>query len=338
MIGVYKVETFGTIHTEHKNYLTFESYAKIGKNMITATGLFKKYGKIHALNNASLHVEEGTTHGLIGPNGAGKSTIIKILSTLVRPDKGEVTIGGIPLKIGQDIRSQIGVVPETPRLHDYYTAREEITAYAKISGMGGAQTEQQVKLVIEELDLETVANQKISTFSTGMKKRVALASALVTDPPVLLLDEPMSGLDPVIRRQYKDIILGMKNKTILVSDHDLHTVEELCSSVTILKDGNTLIENDIESLRKEVGKVSVEVRLRDTDKINELANELRHMNIVNSVEVTKQWIVASVNEPDIDIPEVIRLAAVHYNIIEARPTRINLEEIFIKFATGVGQK
>ncbi len=302
--------------------------------MITADGLLKKYGSTTALDNASLHVKEGTIHGLIGPNGAGKSTTIKILSTLIRPDRGEVNIGDIPLKNGRAIRHQIGVVPETPRLHEYLTAREEITAYARISGMGKTQTAQRVSSVLEELDIKAVANQEISRFSTGMKKRVALALAMITDPPVLLLDEPMSGLDPVMRRQFKDIILGLEDRTILVSDHDLFTVEELCSTVTILKEGRTLIENDIESLRNEVGKVSVELKPSDPGKIDDLADELRQMSRVSSVEATREWVIASVADPDTDIPEVIRQASVYTDITEARPSKISLEEIFIKLATG----
>ncbi len=305
--------------------------------MITADGLLKKYGSTTALDNASLNVKEGTIHGLIGPNGAGKSTTIKILSTLVRPDRGEVSIGDVPLKNGRAIRHQIGVVPETPRLHEYLTAREEITAYARISGMGKTQTAQRVSSVLEELDIRTVANQEISRYSTGMKKRVALALAMVTDPPVLLLDEPMAGLDPVVRRQFKDIILGLEDRTILVSDHDLFTVEELCSTVTILKEGRTLIENDIESLRKDVGKVSVELKPRDPGKIDDLASELKQMSRVSSIEVTRELVIASVTDLDADIPEVIRQASVYTDIIEARPSKISLEEIFIKLATGGGR-
>ena len=302
--------------------------------MITADGLLKKYGSTTALDNASLHVKEGTIHGLIGPNGAGKSTTIKILSTLIRPDRGEVSIGDIPLKNGRAIRHQIGVVPETPRLHEYLTAREEITAYARISGMGKTQTAQRVSSVLEELDIRAVANQKISRYSTGMKKRVALALAMVTDPPVLLLDEPMSGLDPVVRRQFKDTILGLEGKTVLVSDHDLYTVEELCTSVTILQQGRTLIEDNIDSLRAKVGKVSVEIKPQDPAQISNLAAELQQMSRVTSAEVEKDRVVASVNDPEKDIPEVIRMAAIFTEITEARPSKISLEEIFIKLASG----
>ncbi len=302
--------------------------------MITAEGLFKKYGKIQALNDASLHVSEGTIHGLIGPNGSGKSTTIKILSTLVRPNKGQVRIGGVPLKKGRAIRQQIGVVPETPRLHEYLTAREEITAYAKLSGLGRAETSDRVRAVIKQLDLGAMQNLKLSRFSTGMKKRVALALAMVADPPVLLLDEPMSGLDPVVRRQFKDTILGLEGKTVLVSDHDLYTVDELCTSVTILQQGRTLIEDNIDSLRQKVGKVSVDIKPQDPAHIPNLAAELQQMNRVTSAEVEKDRVVASVNDPETDIPEVIRIAAIHTDIVEARPSKISLEEIFIKLASG----
>ncbi|MDF1532732.1 MAG: ABC transporter ATP-binding protein [Methanosarcinales archaeon] len=302
--------------------------------MITVDGLFKKYGKTLALNDASLHVSEGTIHGLIGPNGAGKSTTLKILSTLVRPTKGEVSIGGVPLKKGRAIRQQIGVVPETPRLHEYLTAQEEIMSYARLSGLSRARATDRVNTVIKQLDLAMVQNQKISRFSTGMKKRVALALAMVADPPVLLLDEPMSGLDPVVRRQFKDTILGLEDKTVLVSDHDLYTVDELCTSVTILQQGRTLIEDNIDSLRQKVGKVSVEIKPRDPAQISYLAAELQQMGRVTSVDMETDSVVVSVNDPEKDIPEVIRMAAIFTEIVEARPSRISLEEIFIKLASG----
>ncbi len=302
--------------------------------MITADGIFKNYGKTQALNNASLHVEEGTIHGLIGPNGSGKSTTIKILSTLVRPNRGEVSIGGVPLKKGSAIRQQIGVVPETPRLHEYLTAHEEIMSYARLSGLGRARARDRVNAVIKQLDLAMVQNQKISRFSTGMKKRVALALAMVANPPVLLLDEPMSGLDPVVRRQFKDTILGLEGKTVLVSDHDLYTVDELCTSVTILQQGRTLIEDNIDSLREKVGKVSVEIKPQDPAQISNLAAELQQMSRVTSAEVEKDRVVASVNDSEKDIPEVIRMAAIFTEIVEARPSKISLEEIFIKLSSG----
>jgi ABC-2 type transport system ATP-binding protein len=302
--------------------------------LITVDGLFKKYGKTLALNNASLHVEEGTIHGLIGPNGSGKSTTIKILSTLVRPNQGDVSIGGIPLKKGRAIRQQIGVVPETPRLHEYLTAHEEIMSYARLSGLDKARAVDRVSVVVKQLDLAMVQNQKISRLSTGMKKRVALALAMVADPPVLLLDEPMSGLDPVVRRQFKDTILGLEGKTVLVSDHDLYTVEELCTSVTILQQGRTLIEDNIDSLREKVGKVSVEIKPQDPAQISNLAAELQQMSRVTSAEVEKDRVVASVNDPEKDIPEVIRMAAIFTEIVEARPSKISLEEIFIKLSSG----
>lgn len=300
--------------------------------MISADGIFKNYGKIRALNNASMHVKEGTIHGLIGPNGAGKSTILKIMSTLVRADRGEINIGNIPHEKGNDIRRLIGVVPENPRLHEYLTAQQEITAYARLSGMSGNKISSHVKSLLEVMDLGAMQHQKISRYSTGMKKRVALAMALVTDPPVLLLDEPMSGLDPMVRRQFKDIILRLEGRTIVVSDHDLYTVEELCHSVTILKEGRTLIEDDIDALRKKIGKVSVEIKPRDANQINLLADELRHLDCVTSIEIDKNMIIASAVNPDTDIPEVIRRASLCADIIEAKPSKISLEEMFIKLA------
>ncbi|MCL7475697.1 MAG: DUF4162 domain-containing protein, partial [ANME-2 cluster archaeon] len=124
------------------------------------------------------------------------------------------------------------------------------------------------------------------------------------------------------------------DKTVLVSDHDLYTVDELCTSVTILQQGRTLIEDNIDSLRQKVGKVSVEIKPRDPAQISYLAAELQQMGRVTSVDMETDSVVVSVNDPEKDIPEVIRMAAIFTEIVEARPSRISLEEIFIKLASG----
>ena len=289
-----------------------------------------------ALKGLDLHVNKGSIHGLIGPNGAGKSTTIKILSTLIRANSGDVTINDVPLKRGVSVRSMIGVVPETPRLHENKSARSELVFHSKLYGMPKKEAKTLIRNVIHAVQLEDAADRPIRGYSTGMKKRVALALALLHDPEILLLDEPMSGLDPVIRKQFKEIILDLKEmgKTILVSDHDLYTVEELCDSVTIIQDGKTVVEDTIESLRHKTGSIAIELNVIDDSTMDGLEAKLLSLDCVTNVSQKRGWVIVKVRDSKTDIPVVIRTASDYTGILEARQTKITLEDIFLKFAGG----
>ncbi len=304
--------------------------------MIDAKNLTKSFGKVDALKGLNLHVNKGSIHGLIGPNGAGKSTTIKILSTLIRANSGEVTINDIPIKHGVSIRSIIGVVPETPRLHENKSARSELVFHSKLYGMPQKEAKTLISNVIYSVQLEDAADRPIRGYSTGMKKRVALALALLHEPEILLLDEPMSGLDPVIRKQFKEIILDLKDmgKTILVSDHDLYTVEELCDSVTIIQDGKTVVEDTIESLRHKTGSIAIELKVSDDSAMDGLEAKLSSLDRVTDVSQKRGWVIVKVLDPKTDIPVVIHTASKHTGILEAKQTEITLEDIFLKFAGG----
>ena len=304
--------------------------------LINAENLTKRFGKVDALKGLNLHVKKGSIHGLIGPNGAGKSTTIKILSTLVSANSGDVTINDIPLKRGISVRSMIGVVPETPRLHETKSARSELMFHAKLYGMPRKEAKTLVSDVIYAVQIEDAADRPIRGYSTGMKKRVALALALLHKPEILLLDEPMSGLDPVIRKQFKEIILDLKEmgKTVLVSDHDLNTVEELCDTVTIIQDGVTVVEDTIESLRQETGNVAIELKVSDDSAMDGLGSKLSSLDCVIDVSQKRGWVIVKVRNPETDLPVVIRTASDHTGILEARQTKITLEDIFLKFAGG----
>lgn len=304
--------------------------------MIDAKNLTKSFGKVDALKGLNLHVNKGSIHGLIGPNGAGKSTTIKILSTLIRVDSGEVMINDIPIKRGVSVRSLIGVVPETPRLHEDKSARSELVFHSKLYGMPKKEAKTLIHNVISAVQLEDAADRLIRGYSTGMKKRVALALALLHDPEILLLDEPMSGLDPVIRKQFKETILDLKEmgKTILVSDHDLYTVEELCDSVTIIQDGKTVVEDTIESLRNKTGSIAIEIKVSDDSTMDGLESKLTSLDCVTDVSQKRGWVIVKVRDSKTDIPVVIHTASNHTDILEARQTKITLEDIFLKYAGG----
>ena len=239
--------------------------------------------KVSALHNLNMEVEEGEIFGYIGPNGAGKTTTLKILAGLIYPTSGNAWI------LGRDIRDvaikkDIGFLPEGPYFYDYLTAKEFLYFYGQLFGMRKREIEKKVDELLDLVELSHVKDIQLRRFSKGMLQRIGVAQALINDPKLLLLDEPMSGLDPIGRAKIKEIILRLKEdgKTILFSSHILSDVEMLCDRVGILTQGrlidvgslDTLLGSGIKSIEivtshitkdtlREIETVAEKVTLRD---------------------------------------------------------------------------
>jgi ABC-2 type transport system ATP-binding protein len=212
---------------------------------IETQNLTKEYphGFLHlkrktSLENLTMQVEEGEVFGFLGPNGAGKSTTIKLLMGIIFPTAGSAQILGKPVS-DVSMHQDIGYLPEQPYFYDYLTAAEVLDYFARFHGFGAAERKQRVQKMLRKVGLETAGKIQLRKFSKGMLQRVGLAQAIVHDPKLLILDEPMSGLDPVGRREVRDIILELKNagKTILFSTHILSDAETLCDRVGVIAGG-----------------------------------------------------------------------------------------------------
>jgi ABC-2 type transport system ATP-binding protein len=212
---------------------------------IETQNLTKEYphGFLHlkrktSLENLTMQVEDGEVFGFLGPNGAGKSTTIKLLMGIIFPTAGSAQILGKPVS-DVSMHQDIGYLPEQPYFYDYLTAAEVLDYFARFHGFGAAERKERVQKMLRKVGLETAGKIQLRKFSKGMLQRVGLAQAIVHDPKLLILDEPMSGLDPVGRREVRDIILGLKNagKTILFSTHILSDAETLCDRVGVIAGG-----------------------------------------------------------------------------------------------------
>ena len=191
-----------------------------------------------ALDGLTLSVEPGEVFGFLGPNGAGKSTTLKLLMQLIYPSAGQARILGRPAGDAA-VRQRIGFLAENPYYYDYLTAEEVLTYFARLFGIRGADAATRVSRVLDEVGLGAERRMRLRQFSKGMLQRVGLAQALINDPEVVFLDEPMSGLDPLGRRQVRDLILGLRAKgtTVFFSSHILSDAETLCSRVAIMAQG-----------------------------------------------------------------------------------------------------
>jgi len=191
-----------------------------------------------ALENLTFHVDDGEVFGFLGPNGAGKTTTIKLLIGLIFPTSGTAHVRGRSI---EDIamHGEIGYMPEQPYFYDYLTARELLDYYARFANYGTSERRERVGKFLERVGLSAAADVQLRKFSKGMLQRVGIAQAILHDPPVVILDEPMSGLDPVGRREVRDIILDLKRngRTVFFSTHILSDAEMLCDRVAVLAGG-----------------------------------------------------------------------------------------------------
>ena len=214
------------------------------------------------LVDVGFELHRGQTFGLLGPNGAGKTTTLKILLGLLRPTEGGGTVFGHPLG-SIEARRNLGYLPENPYFYDYLSARELLELYGTLAGVERTERRRRIGALLEELELGHAGDRPLGKYSKGMLQRVGLAQALLSDPQLLVLDEPMSGLDPLGRRLVRDLILRLKKrgKTILMSSHILPDVEHLCDRVGVLNRGRLVRCLDLSELSAGA-RGGAEIRLR----------------------------------------------------------------------------
>jgi ABC-2 type transport system ATP-binding protein len=208
------------------------------------------YGRrVQALHDLSLEIGQGEVFGFLGPNGAGKSTAIKILINLIYPDAGEAAVAG--KDVGErEVRRMVGFLPENPYFYDYLTAEELLWFGGRASGMDKAGIRARTDLLLDKVSLNNARKRPLRTYSKGMAQRAGLALALIHDPQVVILDEPMSGLDPIGRKMVGDVILELKQagKTVFFSSHILNDIERFCDRVGIIIGGKLRLVDGVESL------------------------------------------------------------------------------------------
>lgn len=220
------------------------------KTIISANNLIKSYGSIKAVDGLNLEIAQGEFFGFLGPNGAGKTTTIRMLTGIIEPDDGKITIAGNAYPNLKPILNMIGVVPESRGFYDWMTAKEYLLFFANLYGIPNPH--KKIDELLEKVNLKERENSTIGTFSRGMKQRLGLARALVNDPKILFLDEPTLGLDPQGQEEIQDLLkqLNKNGVTIFFSSHQLNEVSNLCSRVAIINKGRMVAQGTIAELQK----------------------------------------------------------------------------------------
>ncbi len=283
----------------------------------------KNFKTLTAVDDLSLQVEKGSVFGFLGPNGAGKSTTIRMILDLVRPAGGSIELFGLPLKSNREsILRRIGALVEKPDFYEYLSARRNLQILAKmIGGVGNNQVDE----VLEIVDLRERADDKVKSYSHGMKQRLGIAQSLLGRPELIILDEPTTGLDPVGMKEVRELIreLARQNFTIFLSSHLLHEVEQVCTHTAIINKGKLIVQGQVKELLDAGSqKVTLEV-----DRIEEAAAKLSGLSFVKRVEIDGNRIKAEVACKD--IPELNEfLVAQRIRVFRLQP-HTSLEDFYL---------
>jgi ABC-2 type transport system ATP-binding protein len=302
-------------------------------------GLSKSYrvghiiqGRRPVLRDLSLSVQPGEVFGFLGPNGAGKTTTLKIVTGLVRADAGRVTILGEAHQ-ERAWRYRVGYLPENPYLYDYLTPTEYLDYVGRLFGMAAAQRRERARMLLEKVGLARAADTPLRRFSKGMVQRAGLAQALMNDPELVMLDEPMSGLDPLGRRLVRDIILELRDrgKTVFFSTHILSDAETLCDRVALLREGRLVSQGRLdEILTIDVSHLEVLVSGLGEEALAGMAD------LKGRVRMGERW---RLEVEEASLAGVVATVRAHGGrVLSMQPSRQSLEEYFVERVGGGGER
>lgn len=222
--------------------------------MIEALGLTRRFGDFTAVSELSLEVGAGAILALLGPNGAGKTTVIRMLAALLAPSAGQATVAGYDVRREPGaVRASVGLMTDVPGLYEQMTVADYLNQFGTIYGLTADERQRRVRQLIDFFELEPYRGRRMVNFSKGMKQKVALARALIHEPPVLFLDEPTSGLDPLAARGVRELILSLResDRAIIMCTHDLDEAERVADKVAILRQGRLVAFDAPEALRRQ---------------------------------------------------------------------------------------
>lgn len=275
---------------------------------ISATGLHKAYGKNKVLTGVNLQVERGTMLALLGPNGAGKTTTVRILSTLLKPDKGSVTIEGFDLATQADkIREVIGLTGQSAAVDEMLTGRENLEMMGLLYRLTKRSAVARAQELLEQFDLIDAADRTAKTYSGGMRRRLDLAVSLIAKPPIIFLDEPTTGLDPRSRLVMWDIIRSLMKSgtTILLTTQYLEEADQLADKIIVIDGGKVIAEGTATELKSKVGNDRLELTLADKESYQKAVHALgKRIVDANDRELTVTTIIKDNNR---DVRETLEL-------------------------------
>ncbi|MBN1476667.1 ABC transporter ATP-binding protein [Candidatus Sumerlaeota bacterium] len=306
--------------------------------MIEIIGFTKIYESLTAVDRLNLNIEEGDVFGLIGPNGAGKTTTFRFLATLLLPTRGIARIAGYDVvRQVRDVRRSMGYMPDSFGVYYGMRVWEFLDFFAASYGISRYRRRRIIDDLLELLDLGHRRNDAVQALSRGMTQRLCLAKTLVHDPPVLILDEPASGLDPRARIEIKELIRELRSmgKTILISSHILHELADICTHVGFIEGGKLLAAGDLQRILEEIRSHQIlEIRVIGAER-REMERALGDNADVTDIRCDNGvWVVDFTGDDEAQAQLLASLLERGITVQEFHQRRVNLEEAFIKITRG----
>jgi ABC-2 type transport system ATP-binding protein len=277
--------------------------------VLTIEHLSKWYGQVIGLNDVTVRVPAGIT-GLLGPNGAGKSTLMKLVTGQLKPSQGQVRVLGEPAWGNPALYARIGFCPEQDAFYDRMTGRDWVAGLLTLNGFDGERATQLADRAIERVGLTEAAGKKIGAYSKGMRQRIKLAQAIAHDPALLILDEPLAGMDPLARRRTIRLIRewAREGRSVLVSSHILHEIEAMTSNILLINNGRILAEGNVHQIRELIDEHPHTVHVRASDP-RALARQFLTEDDVRSLRFEEDAVIVETVKPDAFYMRLTALAA-----------------------------
>jgi len=299
--------------------------------MIEIQNLTKKFKERTVLNGVSFEVNEGEIFGYLGPNGAGKTTTMRIILGLLKPTAGDALVWGQNLGENEDLRKKVGVLLEHDGLYERITAYENLDYYAQLYGVSNRV--EKIENLLEFTGLSDRKDDKVGQFSKGMKRKLALARAIIHDPDVLFLDEISAGLDPEAQKMLRDLILrlsGEERITIFLNSHDLDEVQRICSKIAILQRGEIKAYDTVENLRSQFTKPVVEITLSDNREVEKALNLLSSLDYVSDCKQYNLGIAITLAESERSSTLLSFLMEKGIKVEEIKRVTKSLEDVYLE--------
>ncbi len=300
---------------------------------IQTENLVKQYSNgVTALDGVSLGIERGSVVGYVGPNGAGKTTTIKILTDLIKPTSGHAYVNGVDVnERPKEALRYIGALIEVPGVYDYLTPHEMLAYFGKVYRMNGEEIDRRIKEILELVKLSDWEHKKIGSFSTGMQRRLVIAKAILHRPEILILDEPVLGLDPEGIRDIRELIKRFQGEgmTVFLSSHLLSEVAEVCNRIVFLDRGRVTASDSIDSIRNKMGYKAVSVRFSAPLSSEEIG-KVEAIELVKSVELDDDIVRINFNgKPETSYQILRELVSLDFEIVSYNPEGVGLEDYYL---------
>jgi len=308
---------------------------------IETVNLTKRYGRLTAVDKLSLNVSANTVHGFLGPNGAGKTTTIKVLVGLLKPDEGEARIFGERVSGDKpDVRLKIGYMPELPKFPKYLKGSELLDIYGRMYGLSQQQRRDELPKLFEQVGLKGRENDQIGKYSKGMQQRLGIAQALLSEPQLVILDEPSLGLDPVGMVEVRELIKSVlkEGMTVFLSSHLLFEVQQVCSHVTIINRGVALVSDTIENVSHKI-KGPATLQIEVTKLTETLVENLKKLPFVTDVKTENNKVTITLGTQDDVRPQVSEtITSSGGTIVSMNIIGQSLEDVFVQLVGRAEEK